>query len=408
MPQRLLGDKDARRFTVQGGLFAKGRNKRSAEMSEKTLDIERHPLGQRVFARGREGQLKRKSVRGGALTLGAQALTFVVQTGATVVLARLLSPKDYGLQGMVLAVTGVLGLFRDAGLGSATVQREVVTHEQLSTVFWINVAIGAMLVVLTLALAPALVIFYKEPRLLGITFATASSFLLGGVATQHGALLMRDMRFATMARISVLSLLLSTGVGIGMAALGCGYWSLVVMALSSSAISSCGYWLAVPWRPGRPSRGCGIRSMLHFGGTVTLNNLVVYLGYNVEKVLLGRFWGAGALGLYGRAYQLINLPMQQLHSSMYAVAFPALSRIQSEPQRLCNAFLKGYSVVLSLTIPVTIVSILFADEVIPLVLGPKWISAVPIFRFLGPTVLAFGLINPFGWFLTASGRRFGV
>jgi O-antigen/teichoic acid export membrane protein len=374
-------------------------------MAQETVGIERQPLVGEVFGNRSRAQLKRKSVRGGMITLTTQALTFVVQTGSTVVLARLLSPKDYGLQGMVLAVTGVLGLFRDGGLGLAVVQREEVTHEQLSTVFWINVTIGAALTVLTLALAPVLVVFYKEPRLLWITFATASSFLLSGIATVHGAFLVRDMRFATLAKIGVSSLLLSTAVGLGMAALGCGYWSLVMMALSGSAIGSCGYWLSVPWRPGRPSRKCGIRSMLHFGGTVTLNNLVVYLGYNAEKVLLGRFWGADALGLYGRAYQLINLPLQQLHSSMYSVAFPALSRIQNDHQRLCSTFLKGYSVALSLTIPVMISSILFADEVIRLVLGPKWISAVPILRLLGPTILAFGLINPFGWFLMATGRQ---
>jgi PST family polysaccharide transporter len=144
--------------------------------------------------------------------------------------------------------------------------------------------------------------------------------------------------------------------------------------------------------------------MLHFGGTLTLNGLVIYLGYNAEKVLLGRFWGADVLGIYGRAYSLINLPMQQLHSSINAVAFPALSRIQREPERLCSSFLKAYSVLLSLSIPATLCCLLFADEVIPVVLGPKWAAAIPILQLLGPTVLALGFINPFGQFLNATGR----
>ena len=144
--------------------------------------------------------------------------------------------------------------------------------------------------------------------------------------------------------------------------------------------------------------------MVHFGGMVTLNNLVVYVGYNAEKVLLGRYWGADALGLYGRAYSLVNLPTAQLHSAIWNVAFPALSRLQSDPLRLRNAFLKGYAMIVSLTIPVTICCVLFAEDIIRIALGPKWNAAVPIFRLLGPTVLVLGLINPFGWFLYATGR----
>ncbi|MBI3853199.1 MAG: lipopolysaccharide biosynthesis protein [Verrucomicrobia bacterium] len=357
-----------------------------------------------TFARINPDQLKGKSVRGGMLTLINQAVSFVLQTVSTVVLARLLSPKDFGLQGMVIAMTGVLGLFRDLGLGAATIQREEITHKQLSTLFWINVAVGVGLTTLGMALAPALVVFYGEPRLFWITIFSASAFLLNSVSMQHGALLVRDMRYGTIAKINISSVVFSSALGIAMAARGFGYWSLVMMALCSPCIQSFGLWFAVPWRPGKPSRGCGVRSMLHFGGTVTLNQLVVYVGYNAEKVLLGRFWGAAALGLYGRAYQLLNLPLQQLYNSMHSVAFPALSRIQSDTERLCRSFLKGYSVLLSLSIPVTLVSALFSDELIKILLGPKWVETGPILWLLTPAIIVFAMINPFGWFLIATGR----
>jgi PST family polysaccharide transporter len=357
-----------------------------------------------TFASVNADQLKGKSVRGGMLTLTNQGVGFVLQTGSTMILARLLSPKDFGLQGMVVAMTGVLGLFRDIGLGAATVQRAEITHKQLSTLFWINIAVGAGLTVLGVVLAPILVIFYKEPRLFWITIVSASTFLLSGFSTQHGALLVRDMRYATISKIGISSAVVSSAVGITMAARGYGYWSLVVMALCGPCILSFGSWFAVPWRPGKPSRGCGVRSMLRFGGTVTLNQLVVYVGYNAEKILLGRFWGAAALGLYGRAYQLLNLPLQQLHNSMYSVAFPALSRIQNDTERLCRSFLKGYSVLLSLSVPVTLTSALFSDEIIKILLGPKWAEAGPILWLLTPTILVFAMINPFGWFLVATGR----
>src|SRR5207249_3206686 len=148
-----------------------------------------------------------------------------------------------------------------------------------------------------------------------------------------------------------------------MAALGCGYWALVGMAASNPLIGAAAVWIAMPWRPRRPTRRSGVRSMLHVGGTFTLNSLVVYLAYNTEKILLGRFWGAEALGLYGRAYALANLPVQQLNSSLNTVAFPALSSIQGDPERLNRSFLKGYAVVISVTIPVTISCALFAEEI---------------------------------------------
>jgi len=349
-------------------------------------------------------QLKRKSVRGGAVTLVSQGLKFVLTTGSTMILARLLTPADFGLQGMVLAITGVVGLFGDIGLSVATIQRDEITHEQTSTLFWINVALGSSLAILVALLAPILVAFYHEPRLIWMTIGSAATFFIGGLGVQHSALLVREMRFVALAKIQIASLIVSSAVGIGMAAFGCGYVALIGSMVAAPAITVAGLWFAVRWIPGIPRRGYGLRSALHFGGILTLNNLIVYVGYNVEKILLGRFWGAVALGLYGKAYSLVNLPTTQLHSSIYTVAFPAFSRLQADRHRLNSSFLQVYKAVVSLSIPATICCMLFAEEMIRVALGPKWDVAAPIFRLLGPTVLAFGMINPFGWFLVSTGR----
>jgi PST family polysaccharide transporter len=188
-----------------------------------------------------------------------------------------------------------------------------------------------------------------------------------------------------------------------MAKLGYGYWSLVAMTLTLPLTTTIGVWIAAAWMPGTPRRRVGIRSMMRFGGTLTLNGLVVYVAYNMEKVLLGRFWGAEAIGLYGRAYQLISIPTDNLNSSVGEVAFAALSRVQGDPSRFKNYFLKGYSLVLAMTIPITIMSAFFADDLILVLLGPKWSSAVPIFRLLAPTILIFGMINPLAWLMFALG-----
>ena len=347
--------------------------------------------------------LKEKTIRGGLARLCAQGADFTMRLVSLMVLARLLNPKDFGLVGMVTAFTGVLILFRDFGLSAAAIQRPVVTEEQLSTLFWINVAVGAGLVLLILAMAPFIAIFYHEPRLLKVTAALSGSFLFNAAGIQHGALLQRQMRFTTLAVVSTISLVVSTALAIGAARAGWGYWALVVMTLATPIINTLGFWMTTKWVPGPPRKRTGIRSMMHFGGTITLNGLVIYISSNFEKVLLGRFWGADALGIYGRAYQLINIPTANLNSAAGEVAFSALSRLQDDPVRLKSYFLKGYSLVLAMTMPMTVACALFADDLIFVFLGPKWKAAAPIFRFLAPTIMAFAIANPLGWLIMSLG-----
>ena len=147
------------------------------------------PSRYHAFAHPTVRDLKQKSVRGGFVTVCAQGVRFILQTGTVMLLARLLSPEDFGLQGMVVALTGFLALFRDAGLGTATVQRLEVTQEQTSTLFWINAAVGTALAMCTVALAPVLVSFYHEPRLYWIAVASGAAFMFNGLAAQHQALL---------------------------------------------------------------------------------------------------------------------------------------------------------------------------------------------------------------------------
>lgn len=358
----------------------------------------------RTFARPAVNELKRKSVQGGAVSLCMQGAKLVVQMGTTLLLARLLSPEDFGLQGMAVVLTGLLGTFRDAGLGAATIQRLEVTQEQISTLFWINVAVGATLATFTALLAPVVVTFYGDSRLYWITVVLGVPFVFSGLVAQHQALIVREMRFVTLAKIEMLSLTVSSAAGVVMAMLGWRYWALVSMAIVGSIVSATAALLANPWVPGLPRRRCGIRSMLHFGWMATCNNLVVFVAWNCDNILLGRFWGPDALGLYGRAYQLATLPVHQLNDAITGVAFPALSRIQDDADRLARSFLRGYSLLVSLTIPIAISCALFAEEIVSVMLGAKWMEAAPIFRLLVPTGLVFALVNPLSLLVISTGR----
>lgn len=348
--------------------------------------------------------LRRRTVRGGLFSVIGQGATVFLRTGSMIVIARLVTPEQFGLVGMVTAFTGFLALFRDVGLSMATIQRPTITHEQTSTLFWINLAAGALLTALCLAMAPVLAVFYKEPRLLWVTVALGAGFLFYGASAQHRALLQRKMYFGRLVLVDTVSLLLSIVGAIAAAMAGMGYWALVIMAISQPVMGAVGTWFAAGWVPGRPTRGSGVRSMMRFGGVITLNSFIVYLAYNAEKILLGRFWGAEVLGIYGRAYQLINLPTENLNTVMGQVMFPALSRIQDDPARFRTYFLKGYGLFLAMVLPVTVACALFADDIVRVLLGPQWTSTVPVFRLLAPTILAFALINPMAWLMQASGR----
>jgi O-antigen/teichoic acid export membrane protein len=347
--------------------------------------------------------LKSKTIRGGLARLCSQGAAFLLRVASLMILARLLGPKDFGLVGMVTAFTEVLTWFRDFGLSSATIQHPIVTEEQRSTLFWINISLGAVLTLVAVAMAPVIASFYDEPELFGVTAVLGVGFLFNAAGVQHSALLQRQMRFTVLSVINFISFIIGSAIGIAGATAGYGCWALVAMSITSPLAATVGFWLTTGWIPKMPQKRAGIRSMIRFGGTLTLNGLVAYIAFNADKVMIGRFWGVDAIGIYGRAYQLVNIPTATVNSAVGEVAFSALSRLQDDPARLRSYFLKGFSLVLGLTLPVTIACALFADDVVFVLLGPKWEDAAAIVRLLAPTIAIFAVINPLGWLVYSIG-----
>ena len=356
-------------------------------------------------AKSEPRNLKSEAIQSGVARMVSQGANLMLRVGYIAILARLLSPNDFGLVAMVVALTGIFDVFTTAGLSSATIQRHEITFEQVSALFWINMLVGILLALLCAASAYPISAFYHEPRLLWIAIAIAPGFLLNAAGVQHAALLERDLRYVTLSGIDTGALCVGILAGVLLALGGYGYWALIAPTLISPAINSLGCWIATGWIPGRPRRSANIRSLLHFGGIVTLNNLVTYIGYNAEKVLLGRLWGAASLGLYTRAFQLIGIPTATINSAVGAVLFSALSRMQHDSARLRNFYLKGYSIIIAVTVPITMFSFLFAHEIVTVVLGSQWTKAANIFRLLTPTILVFGIINPTYWLLISTGKQ---
>lgn len=348
--------------------------------------------------------LHRRSFRGGVVTLSGQGIKFVLGLVSTAALARLLRPQDFGLVAMVTSITSFVGLFKDLGLSSATVQRSHVTHAQVSLLFWVNVALSFAVTLVVLALAPVIAWFYHEPRLLGITLIVSLNFIFGGLSVQHDALLRRQMQFKALAIRDVIALVCGITIGITLAWFGFGYWSLVAVLFSTNVINCILLWTICRWRPGAFRLGVGARGMLAFGGNLTAFNILNYFTRNFDNILIGRVIGSGPLGIYTKAYGLLMLPITQINFPMAAVLLPGLSRLQNDASEYAKLFVNALRAIAFLTVPIVVFSFFFARDVVLVLLGRKWLPVAPVFQLLAPAAL-FGAISfaP-GWLCQSLGR----
>lgn len=339
-----------------------------------------------------ETDLLQSTVRAGKVTFLAQAANFSINVVSLAVLARLLTPGDFGLIAMVTAVTGIAGMLKDAGLSVVTVQRETVTHEQVSTLFWMNIGISGILSIIIGAAAPTISWFYGDARLVSVSIALAFIFLFGGLAVQHQALLRRQMRFGALARIQIISSVAGLSIAILGAVNAAGYWALVMQMAVSEITSLLMTWAHCRWVPTWPKRGVGTRSMLKTGGFLTGFSFLNYFARNADNILVGKVWGVVELGSYAKAYSLLLMPIQQINGPISAVATPALSRLQNHPQEFRAMFCKILSAVGIITFPLIAFIIICSREIILTLLGDQWTAAVPIFSALAIS----GFFQPVG------------
>ena len=338
------------------------------------------------------------------MTLTAQLLKFLITTVATIVLARLLTPSDYGLIGMVAIFVNFVGMFPFLGLSTATMRWSELNHQQVSTLFWLNVATSAMTMLLVIGCTPLVAWFYHEPRLIGIMMGYALTILMTGLYIQHEAILSRQMRFQAIAVIEVAAISIGFGSAILAAWYGARYWSLVLNQLVMTVVTIIAVWTACGWRPGRPVRGSGIRPMLSYGGGLTGFGVMNYFARNLDNTLIGKLWGTYELGIYSRAYQMLLMPMQQINAPLASVAVPALSRLTDSPERYRSAYLRVLEKVAMVTMPGIVFMIATSDWLVLFLLGPRWREAGPIFMLLGIAAIVQPVTRTALWLFTTQGR----
>ena len=324
--------------------------------------------------------LARRSVRGGAVTVASRGVMVSLNLLRTIILARLLTPQDFGIIAMVSVFIGLANLFKDAGLSMATIQKDVITAGQISTLFWANIVISFVLGGFIVAIAPLISIFYDRHELTAVTIALALSFVIQGVSLQHSALLRRHMRFMTLGIIEILGAIAGLIVAVILALKGWSYWALVYSTIFTSLSIVIFTILFCPWLPGKVQRGHGVRSMLMFGVNVSGYNFAMYLAQHADSVLIGKFVGAEGLGIYNRAYNVIQLPIASIRKPLANVSVSAFAKIQNDTNRI-KSYAKKYTFLLAFFVmPLMVFAFIYANEIIYLLLGDKWDAVVPVFQ----------------------------
>ncbi|HIG23041.1 lipopolysaccharide biosynthesis protein [Henriciella sp.] len=349
-------------------------------------------------------KLKKSSVRGGAITLVSQAASVILQLASTIILARMLTPDDYGVMGMVLSFVALAALFKDLGLSSAAIQKESLTFAQQSNLLWVNALFGLALTLLFAAAAPLVAWFFGRPELLGMTWVLSITFFLTGISAQHNAMMVRKLHFGRQAIVNVASISTTFVTSFLLAGLGYGYWALgwgyVAGAIARTGLT----WTLSPFHPSGWKRGVGTMEMIRFGANVTGFNFANYFSRNLDNVLIGKFFGADALGVYGRAYQLMLFPVQNLLGPMNAVTYPALSRLQQNEQKWKSYHLKSIKVLASMTMPFAAWAYLIATPLVLIALGSQWREVATIFQILALVAFIQPCLSALGMVLLSRGK----
>lgn len=343
-------------------------------------------------------------VRGAAASVATQVLRLGLNFAGTVVLARLLSPEEFGVLAMAMTLVGLLGQFRDVGLTTVTVQREQMTHEESSALFWINALMSTALALGCTALSWPLSWFFEEPRLPGVVAFGALGIWFSGLGSQHQALLMRQMRFLRLGMIQLIPSIAGIVVAVTLALRGFEHWALAWQLAVPPFATLLIAWVLCPWRPGWPRRTGTLSEMVTMGGGLTGFRLMTYITQNAIPLLVGKLAGVVELGHYNRAWSLFTIPSQLVTTPVSVAAIPALSRIAGEPARFRETHARIFDGVLSANAPAAAFLIVFGDVAIHGLFGDQWLPSVPLIQLLAIYTVVEPLSVMCNWALIAEGK----
>ena len=348
--------------------------------------------------------LRQQVFRGISWNLTSRIGSQFFQLAFSIALARLLTPNEFGIIGMLLVFTGFAQALADGGLSSALIYHQDSTEIHQSTVFWMQVAAGTSLSLLFYCGAPYIAAFYGFPVLEPLSRLVSATFIIQALGLVHNALLMKAFRFKAVAAATLGATAISGVAAILLAKRGYGVWALAWQGLISTAAMTALLWLLSGWRP---------RAVFDRAAAKDLGNYGVYLlGYgslnywlrNGANLLIGKAIGAHALGIFARSYTLMLLPLNNVSNVFSQVMFPALAKVQKDIPRFRHHYLMATRLIALITFPLMMGAAALSEPLILLLLGAKWVEVVPIFRILCFVGMFQSIIQPAGSVYTALGK----
>jgi O-antigen/teichoic acid export membrane protein len=311
-----------------------------------------------------------------------QIFTQIVGLAVVAVLTRLLSPADFGLVAMVTLATGFLRILKDFGIGAALIQKKHVSHEEYSTVFWLNMALGSLFTIGTFLAAGTIADFYHEPLIIPVTQIMSFTFMVNSAGVVWSNQLVKSVDFKQIFYRNLISVLVSGLLGIGAAFYGLGYWALIVESYAQLILNVYLNYRRSGWVPSFVFQRQYLADLFKFSLPLLGDKSLNYWMRNVDNLLVGRFLGKADLGYYTKAYSLMLLPVRQLSGTITKVLFPSFSLIQDDVRKIASIYLKISRVIAFLAFPVMIALSVFAEPMILIIYGEVWRPVIPLFQVL--------------------------
>lgn len=306
-----------------------------------------------------------------------------VQFCVTIVLARILTPDDFGVIAMLALFIGVAGIFIDGGFSAALIQRQNITHTDESTVFYFNLGMGAFVALMLSVAAPWIAAFFKQAALEYLTYAMAFNLFINAAGAIHNTLLNKELDFKTLAKIGAISSILSGVLAVYMAVEGYGVWSLAGQTVVSGIVTVLLLWLWHPWRPVLVFSFDSLRSFFRFGGYEMAAVLTDVFSTNLYLILIGKMYSARDVGFYDRAQRTQQLPIALMMGIINRVAYSTFSTVAKDKARLARGLRQAQAMSMFVNMPVLIGVIILAEQLVLTLFGPQWLPCVPILQVLG-------------------------
>jgi len=348
--------------------------------------------------------LTTKAVRGLGWAGVSQVIRLLLQFGIMALLARLISPKEFGLIAMVVVFTNLVSVFSDFGLTAALVQHKELTEKHLSSSFWLNIIAGLILCLIMIGAAPAIARFYNEPKLTFITMTLGATFFISSFGIVQMAIFTRQLDFKNLAIVEITAVVISGTITVILALAGFGVWSLVWQQVIFSFATVVFLWLFSKWRPEFSFQWQRIKELLGFGLNLTGFNLLNYFHRNMDHLLIGRFLGSAPLGFYDLAYRVLLFPLGNISSAIGRVMFPTLSIIQGDKAKVRYAYLQATRYIAMVSFPLMLGLAILAPQFVPAIFGPQWGRSVLLVQILALVGLVQSIGTTVGWIYQSQGR----